>query len=149
MKLFLDQVRAEAANILLIDKGGIMDDSALVNDLDADSLDVIDLTYTLAQKFKINMPTTSLYQHAVDNLTEQELALLFEDDALTPLGKKLFSVSGFKYTEKQLSGIETLADIYSETSVFNWASLCKAVSETESKDGDQLLIKNIKDFPLK
>ncbi|HAT2828650.1 TPA: acyl carrier protein [Klebsiella oxytoca] len=146
MKIYLDTVRAETAKVLSIEEGAILDDSSLVNDLGADSLDIMDLTYSLAQKFKIIMPTTSLYQHAVDNLTEQELAELFDDSTLTEKGKLLFSKSCYKYTKEQLDNIQTLGDIYSETNISNWAALCKAVTESEAKNADQLLIDGIKIF---
>ena len=146
MKTYLDTVRVETAKVLSIEEGAILNDSSLVNDLGADSLDIMDLTYSLAQKFKVTMPTASLYQHAVDNLTEQELAELFDDNTLTPKSKLLFSESCYKYTKEQLEDIQTLGDIYSETTILNWAALCKAVAESEARNADQLLIGNIKSF---
>ncbi len=146
MKSYLDLVRVETAKVLSLEEGAILDDSSLVNDLGADSLDIMDLTYTLAQKCKVTMPTASLYQHAVDNLSEQELAEIFDDNTLTQKGKLLFSESCYKYTKEQLENIHTIGDIYSETNVSNWAALCKAVAESEEKNADQLLIKSIKSF---
>ncbi|WP_316425995.1 phosphopantetheine-binding protein [Klebsiella oxytoca] len=146
MNFYLDTVRAETAKVLSIEEGAILGDSSLVNELCADSLDIMDLTYSLAQKFKITMPTASLYQHAVDNLTEQELAELFDDSTLTAKGKLLFLESCYKYTKQQLENIQTIGDVYSETNILNWAALCKAVTESESKNADQLLIDGIKRF---
>lgn len=146
MKTYLDTVRVETAKVLSIEEGAILNDSSLVNDSGADSLDIMDLTYSLAQKFRVTMPTASLYQHAVDNLTEQELAELFDDNTLTSKSKLLFSESCYQYTKEQLEDIQTLGDIYSETTISNWAALCKAVAESEARNADQLLIGNIKSF---
>lgn len=146
MEKYIELVRSETAKVLSMDEASIFTDSALVNGLDADSLDIIDLTYSLAQKLKITMPTASLYQLAEEILTEDELAQLFNDSVLTTLGKELFSSSCYKYTEKQLESIKNLADIFSETSIFNWASLCKIVSESKEKNADDLLKNDILSF---
>lgn len=147
MEFYLSLVRSELANILSISESAIDVNSALVTDLNADSLDIVDLSYSLGKQLKISMPTASIYQHAEAILDEDSLNSLFtENGKLTPKAKQLFKLSCYNYTDDQLDAISSLGDLYDATSVHNWASLCKTVSESKEKNADKVIIDQIKSF---
>lgn len=149
MEIYLSLVRSEVANVLSINESAVDVNAALVADLNADSLDIVDLSYSLGKKLKITMPTGSIYQHAEEILDSDYLNSLFtENGELTQRAKQLFKMSCYSYTDDQLDKINSLGDLYDATSVYNWASLCKTVSESEHKNADKVIIDQIKSFVI-
>ncbi|CDG23337.1 protein of unknown function [Xenorhabdus poinarii G6] len=146
MNKYISVVCEELSAILFIEKNGIDEKSSLINELGADSLDVIDLSFNLSKKLKITMPTKSVFAHANDILPESCLARLLDGDILTHEGKGLLIHSCYRYTEEQLNAINTLGDVFGETNVHNWASLCQAVCESNGKSADEVIIGEIEKY---
>ncbi|WP_167371916.1 acyl carrier protein [Xenorhabdus beddingii] len=146
MNKYVSAVCEELSSILFVEESDIKENSSLINDLGADSLDVIDLTFNLSKKFKITMPTKSVFAHADEILTENVLSRLLNGDVLTQEGKGLLINSCYHYTEEQLDSINTLSDVFGETNVHNWASLCQAVCESNGKTADEIIIDEIRRY---
>ncbi|PHM50469.1 acyl carrier protein [Xenorhabdus miraniensis] len=146
MNKYISAVCEELSSILFMEENNIKENSPLINELGADSLDVIDLSFNLGKKFKITMPTKSVFAHAQEILSESVLSRLLNGDSLTPEGKGLLINSCYSYTEEQLETINTLGDVFGETNVYNWASLCQAVCESNGKTADELIIGEIEKY---
>ncbi|MDC9613380.1 acyl carrier protein [Xenorhabdus khoisanae] len=146
MNKYVSAVCEELSSILFMEGNNIKENSSLINELGADSLDVIDLSFNLGKKFKITMPTKSVFAHAQEILSESVLSRLLNGDALTSEGKGLLISSCYSYTEGQLETINTLGDVFGETNVHNWASLCQAVCESNGKTADELIIGEIEKY---
>ncbi len=146
MNKYISAVCEELSAILFIEKNDIDEKSSLINELGADSLDLIDLSFNLSKKLKITMPTKSVFAHANDILPESYLARLLDGDILTHEGKELLIHSCYRYTEEQLNAINTLGDVFGETNVYNWASLCQAVCESNGKSADEVIIGEIEKY---
>ncbi|MBI6548103.1 acyl carrier protein [Xenorhabdus lircayensis] len=143
MNKYISAVCEELSSILFIEESDIKAKSSLINELNADSLDVIDLSFNLSKKLKITMPTKSVFAHAHEILSENVLSRLLNGDALTQEGKGLLIHSCYNYTEDQLGSINTLGDVFGETNVHNWASLCQTVCESNGKSADEVIIGEI------
>ncbi|MBC8953043.1 acyl carrier protein [Xenorhabdus sp. PB62.4] len=146
MNKYVSAVSEELSSILFMEENNIKENSSLINELGADSLDVIDLSFNLGKKFKITMPTKSVFAHAQEILSESVLSRLLNGDSLTPEGKGLLINSCYSYTDEQLETINTLGDVFGETNVQNWASLCQAVCESNGKTADELIIGEIEKY---
>ncbi|MEQ1962805.1 acyl carrier protein [Xenorhabdus khoisanae] len=146
MNKYVSAVCEELSSILFMEENNIKENSSLINELGADSLDVIDLSFNLGKKFKITMPTKSVFAHAQEILSESVLSRLLNGDVLTSEGKGLLISSCYSYTEEQLETINTLGDVFGETNVHNWASLCQAVCESNGKTADELIIGEIEKY---
>ncbi|WP_340617272.1 acyl carrier protein [Xenorhabdus entomophaga] len=146
MNKYASAVCEELSSILFMEENNIKENSSLINELGADSLDVIDLSFNLGKKFKITMPTKSVFAHAQEILSESVLSSLLNGDDLTPEGKGLLINSCYSYTEEQLETINTLGDVFGETNVHNWASLCQAVCESNGRTADELIIGEIEKY---
>ncbi|CDH22694.1 acyl carrier protein [Xenorhabdus bovienii] len=146
MKKYVSAVCEELSSILFVEENTIHENSSLINDLGADSLDVIDLSFNLGKKFKITMPTKSVFAHAYEVLSEEVLNRLLAEDTLTQEGKGLLVYSCYDYTSEQLNTIHTLGDVFGETNVHNWASLCKATYESNGKNADEIILKEIEKY---
>ncbi|MBC8946345.1 MULTISPECIES: acyl carrier protein [Xenorhabdus] len=146
MEKYISAVCDEVSSITLTDKNMINEDSSLINELGADSLDIIDLTFNLGKKFKITMPTKSVFTHVMETAPEDIINNLVIGDVLTEEGKGLLAFGCYKYTQKQLDAIHTLGDLFGETNIHNWASLCKSVFESESKNADKIILDEIEQY---
>ncbi|MDC9594503.1 acyl carrier protein, partial [Xenorhabdus sp. IM139775] len=74
MNKYVSAVCKELSSILLVEENEIKENAALINELGADSLDVIDLSFNLSKNFKITMPTKSVFAHAQEILSESVLS---------------------------------------------------------------------------
>ncbi|MEX0446956.1 acyl carrier protein [Xenorhabdus sp. SGI246] len=146
MKDYISAVCEEVSSILLVDKNNINENSLLINELDADSLDIIDLSFNLGKRFKIIMPTKSIFTHVQETFPENIINKLLIGDTLTKEGKELLSSSCYNYTLEQLNSINTLGDLFGETNIHNWASLCKSVCESDSKNADDIILTEIRKY---
>ncbi|OKO97592.1 acyl carrier protein [Xenorhabdus eapokensis] len=146
MEKYISAVCEEVSSILFVDKSEINENSSLINELGADSLDVIDLSFNLGKKFKITMPTKSLFSHVQDTVSESIFNQLLIGDVLTEKGKGILAFSCYNYTLEQLESIRTLGDLFGETNVHNWASLCKSICESNVKNADDIILTEIKKY---
>ncbi|MBD2815195.1 acyl carrier protein [Xenorhabdus sp. Flor] len=146
MDNYILAVCEEVSSILFVDRSDINEKSSLINKLGADSLDVIDLSFNLGKKFKITMPTKSIFSHVQENFSESIINRFLIGDVLTEEGKGLLAFSCYNYTSEQLDSILTLGDLFGETNVHNWASLCKSICESNSKNADDIILSEIKKY---
>jgi acyl carrier protein len=125
----LDAVIASAreilAQLLVIDAADVAPDSSLVEDLSADSLDIVDLSFQLGRMYGCTLPKTSVLEHAVTVCGDMD-SFLFEG-GLTEAGKALLENSLSAYTPNQLRVGMKPADVFAVTTVRNWAEQCRSV----------------------
>ncbi len=136
----LIKVQQIVADVLELDFEEVSADSALVDDLNADSLDVVDLSFSLGKKLKIQIPQKSVIMHAEEILGD--LSKVVENGCLTALGAELLQQCPNKYSADEAKEGTPVSKIYTETKVIHWANLCKEILETEIT-GDELIIKHL------
>ncbi|WP_079202755.1 acyl carrier protein [Pseudomonas sp. CC6-YY-74] len=125
----LDVVIASAreilAQLLVIDTADIAPDSSLIEDLSADSLDIVDLSFQLGRMYGCTLPKTTVLDHAVTVCGDLD-AFVFEG-GLTETGKALLENSLSAYTPNQLRVGMKPVDVFAVTTVRNWAEQCRGV----------------------
>ena len=67
-KEIYEKLRAILAEVLEIEAGDILEDSSLFNDLGIESIDLLDLTFTIEDEFGIEIPPGELWNMGVDFL---------------------------------------------------------------------------------
>ena len=67
-KGIFDKLRAILAEVLEIEAGDIHEDSSMFNDLGIESIDLLDLTFTVEDEFGIEIPPGELWNMGVDFL---------------------------------------------------------------------------------
>ncbi|TAL59422.1 MAG: acyl carrier protein [Legionella sp.] len=77
------KVREIIAEVLVIDEDEINQNSRLITDLGAESIDFLDLVFQLEKEFKIKIPRGQLEKNARGDLAEDEFE---KGGALTPAG---------------------------------------------------------------
>ncbi|NQD92485.1 acyl carrier protein [Pseudomonas sp. CrR25] len=125
----LDAVIASAreilAQLLVVDAADIAPDSSLIEDLSADSLDIVDLSFQLGRMYGCTLPKTSVLEHAVTVCGDLDAFVV--DGGLTAAGKALLESSLSAYTPNQLRVGMKPADVFAVTTVRNWAEQCRSV----------------------
>ncbi|MDR3441531.1 MAG: acyl carrier protein [Legionella sp.] len=66
------RVREIVADVLVIDEDEVSQDSRLIADLGAESIDFLDLVFQLEKEFKIKIPRGQLEKNARGDLSEDE-----------------------------------------------------------------------------
>lgn len=66
------KVRAIIADVLVIDEDEVSQNSRLIGDLGAESIDFLDLVFQLEKEFKIKIPRGQLEKNARGDLAENE-----------------------------------------------------------------------------
>lgn len=66
------KVRAIIADVLVIDEEDVSLNSRLITDLNAESIDFLDLVFQLEKEFKIKIPRGQLEKNARGDLTEEQ-----------------------------------------------------------------------------
>ncbi|WEM44646.1 acyl carrier protein (plasmid) [Photobacterium sp. DA100] len=127
-KLFKDKVIEIIAEVLELENDEVGLDDALVDDLGADSLDIVDLSFSLGKTFKIQMPQKSVIAHALEVADEDSVFVV--NERLTAKGAELLQLSPFKYSADKVSEGISLTEVYLSTSVSNWANVCLAIKES-------------------
>lgn len=77
------RVREIVADVLVIDEDEVSQDSRLIADLGAESIDFLDLVFQLEKEFKIKIPRGQLEKNARGDLAEDEFE---KGGSLTPQG---------------------------------------------------------------
>lgn len=77
------KVREIIADVLVIDEDEVSQNSRLISDLGAESIDFLDLVFQLEKEFKIKIPRGQLEKNARGDLAEDEFE---KGGALTPAG---------------------------------------------------------------
>ncbi len=141
----LNQVQEVIAEALELDAEDVLANSSLVDELEADSLDIVDLSFSLGKHFDIEMPKKSVIMHAEEKLGG--LSDLVVSNKLTRMGALLLQQSPNKYTAEEANEGTSLAQIYSETRVRHWANLCEEII-TSGLSGDDLICQKIESLLL-
>ena len=61
--MVFDRIRADLANQFSIDPSSITRETDIMNDLGADSLDLVELIMSLEEEYGINVTDESVYEH--------------------------------------------------------------------------------------
>jgi len=110
------------AQLLVIEVAQVDEDSSIVEDLNADSLDIVDLSFQLGRTYGCTLPKTSVLDHAVAVFGD---ASRFVDKGLvTRAGVELLEQSLSAYAPQQLRVGMQPVDVFSATTVRNWAQQC-------------------------
>jgi acyl carrier protein len=86
----VDAVKDAVAETLSIDKGTINADSSLINDLEAESLDFLDINYRIEQTFGIKMARHFILEHMEEMFGEG--SAIDEDGKLTAKAVDLLKI---------------------------------------------------------
>ena len=140
MNNIIEQTLEITAEVLEMDFDEVNLDSKIVADLGADSLDIVDLSFSLGKKFDIKMPKKTVIMHAEELLGG--MSGLVHDGLLTGLGAELLRVSPNAYTEEEAYAGQSLINVFADTTVRHWVNLCQAIIESELA-GDELIKQNV------
>jgi len=80
------RVSARVAEVLALDAGEVKPESRLINELGAESLDLVELMYLLEQEFKIRLSKDDMSLSAQLGMPEEEL---HDKEVLTPKALEL------------------------------------------------------------
>ncbi|MET1077030.1 MAG: acyl carrier protein [Pseudomonas sp.] len=116
------KTREILAQLLVIDADMIDADNSLIEDLSADSLDIVDLGFQLGRHYGCTLPKTNVLDHAV--AVCGDLQAFVDERGLTATGQALLEDSLSAYGPGQLRvGIKP-AQVFAVTTVRNWAQQC-------------------------
>lgn len=118
-------VREILAQLLVLELDEIDADSSIVEDLGADSLDIVDLSFQLGRRYGCALPKTSVLDHTVAVCGDASEYL--HQGRLTEAGVELLESSLSAYAPGQLKAGLTPADIFARTTVRNWAQQCRGL----------------------
>ncbi|MDV5172362.1 acyl carrier protein [Photobacterium rosenbergii] len=126
--LFKEKVIEVIAEVLELELDEVGFNDALVDDLGADSLDIVDLSFSLGKAFQVQMPQKSVIAYATELSGEDGLFVM--NERLTEHGAQLLQQSPFKYSAEHVFEGASLTDVYVSTTVSNWASVSFAIKES-------------------
>lgn len=121
----LASTREILAQLLVLDVEDIDADNSVVEDLSADSLDIVDLSFQLGRLYGCTMPKISVLDHAL--AIRGDLQAFVDHNGLTAAGKALLENSLSAYAPEQLSVGMKPADVFAATTVRNWAQQCRNI----------------------
>lgn len=137
-----EKVISVVASVLECELDEVNLESKIVDELGADSLDVVDLSFSLGKKLAIKMPQKSVITHAEEIIGS--LSELVEDGMLTALGAQILQQSPNAYTEDDAYEGLSIMDVFTDTKVIHWVNLCDAILNNDLS-GDELIQKCIKE----
>jgi acyl carrier protein len=111
------------AQLLVMSADDIDENSSIVEDLSADSLDIVDLSFQLGRQYGCTLPKTSVLDHAVAVCGDASEFLA--NGRITENGKALLEQSLSGYSPDQLKTGMQPAQVFAATTVRNWAQQCR------------------------
>ncbi len=129
------------SEVLEIDSDEITVDSKVVGELGADSLDIVDLSFSLGKKFGIKLPKKSMIIHAQEYMGNATSVV--NNGKLTDLGVELLQKGPNAYRCDEIYPGQSLDDVFSDTKVSHWINLCEAIIES-GLSGDELIQGRVK-----
>jgi acyl carrier protein len=120
----LDIVRRALAEVMGHDLDKISADAALVNDLDADSLDFVEFRYMVERELGIVLPQKSVLDHLVAAIGEDRV---YHKGQITESAADVLRNSFFRYGEDQAAAGMRPSEIMAATTARNWAAYCHAL----------------------
>jgi acyl carrier protein len=132
------------AEVLELEDEDVSLQSSLVDDLDADSLDLVDISFSLGKKLGMKMPTKTTL--VVANEMTGDAPVFVKEGRLTSLGADLLIQSPSEYTADEIQEGVALSDLLGLTTVNHWFNLSKHVAENKSKSGADLITSFVESF---
>lgn len=120
----LRHVKGTLARVLGVSEAEIHDDSSMVNDLGAESLDFVELNSLLEKSLNITLPTKSVLLHAGKISGHPELFYNVKS-GLTEEGVRLLAHSPYRY-ERLHAGISE-NEIFNTSAAINLAGMCHEI----------------------
>ncbi|WP_458725757.1 acyl carrier protein [Pseudomonas mandelii] len=111
------------AQLLVMSVDDIDENSSIVEDLSADSLDIVDLSFQLGRQYGCTLPKTSVLDHAV--AVCGDAGEFLASGRITENGKALLEQSLSAYSPDQLQSGMQPAQVFAATTVRNWAQQCR------------------------
>jgi len=122
LKNVVTSVRDILAQLLVMSIDDIDENSSIVEDLNADSLDIVDLSFQLGRRYGCTLPKTSVLDHVI--AVCGDVSQFMASGRITESGKALLEQSLSAYTPNQLKAGMQPAQVFSATTVRNWAQQC-------------------------
>nr|WP_249118431.1 phosphopantetheine-binding protein [Pseudoalteromonas sp. NEC-BIFX-2020_015] len=144
VKITYDVVIDVIAEVLELDKEEVTVSSSVVDDLGADSLDLVDISFSLGKKLKIKMPTKTTLIIANELCSDEKI--FTEHGKLTASGVDLLINSPSHYSRDEIGVNLAITNLLSLTTVKHWFSLASEVYDHPDQNGDQLLQEYIEQF---
>lgn len=117
------------ADALGCDTDEVKEDSSLINDLDAESIDFLDIVFRLERKFKVKIPRGKVVEDARGELSEAE----FENDGtVTDAGLERLKFFLNEVPEDRFTSPMKSAAI---PKLFTTATFCKMVIQVQKESG--------------
>lgn len=121
----ITSTREILAQLLVMEVDAIDEHSSIVEDLSADSLDIVDLSFQLGRTYGCTLPKTSVLDHAV--AVFGDVTQFVDKGRITEAGVVLLEQSLSAYAPGQLRVGMQPADVFAATTVRNWAQQCHSV----------------------
>ena len=132
----VDEVMDVVADVLEMDIDDIDLESRIVADLGADSLDIVDLSFSLGKQLNIKMPQKTVIMHAEEIFGDTHN--IVESEKLTEMGAELLRLGPNQYSEDEVHQGKTLIEVFADTKVKHWVNLSQAIKES-GLTGDELI----------
>lgn len=130
------QVIDTIADVLEMEVDEIDTESKVVDELGADSLDIVDLSFSLGKSLGIKMPQKSVIMHAEEIMGD--LSEVIVDGKLTDFGANLLRQGPNRYNSTEVYSGQSLGAVFSDTKVKHWINLCVSIIES-GLSGDDLI----------
>lgn len=135
------------AQILEFEMDELTLDASLIDDLNAESLDLVDISFSLGKKLGIRLPTKTALIMAEDIFPES--IKLSERGRLTELGARFLQEGPNKYSSSVAKEGASVDQIIGSTTVENWYNLCQFIADHPTQAGDIAVSEYIKSFAEK
>ena len=144
MTTTLTIVKDVIARIFNCDEADVSLDTRLINDLGGDSLDIIDLNYTLGKALGVRMPVKTVLIHGIELCGDENKLVI--NDRLTAMGSRFLVNCPNKYDVSKVVEGTSLVKVFENTNVMNWFNLCDAILQSPNRDGDALFREYAEEF---
>lgn len=118
-------VQNTLVNVIGCEADELTPDTSLVNDLDADSLDFVDLRYNLEKQLVLLLPQKSVLDYLEEHFGD--ITRVIRDGKITELTAFTLQHSFFQYTSGQVRAGMHPVDVLNVATVQNWANLCHGI----------------------
>jgi acyl carrier protein len=120
-----DMVKMTLVQVLGCDPKEVTADAALVNDLNADSLDFVEFRHMLERQLGIALPQKSVLEHLAVAVGGEDR--IYEKGQITQFAASVLHHSPFHYGDGQVETGMLPYEIMNVTTAWNWASCCYAL----------------------
>jgi acyl carrier protein len=120
-----DLVKVTLVQVLGCDPKEVTANAALVNDLNADSLDFVEFRHILERQLGIVLPQKSVLEHLATAVGGVDR--IYEKGQITKFAATVLQHSPFHYGDNQVEAGMLPYEIMNVTTAWNWASCCYAL----------------------